>query len=81
MLLPFYGPEGFPVAQKKKMLKQGTQLIALGYELALPVVVGLFAGFFLDRRWNTEPWLMMLGLIAGFLYGLKTLFALLKRSE
>ena len=69
------------MAQKKKVLKQGTQLIALGFELALPVVVGLFAGYFLDRKLNSQPWLIMLGLVAGFLYGLKTLFALLKRSE
>lgn len=69
------------MVQKKKVLKQGTQLIALGFELALPVVVGLFAGYFLDRKFNSQPWLMMLGLVAGFLYGLKILFALLKRFE
>jgi len=69
------------VVQKKKVLKQGTQLIALGFELALPVVAGLFAGYFLDRKFNSQPWLMMLGLVAGFLYGLKILFALLKRFE
>ena len=69
------------MAQNKKVIKQGTQLIALGFEMVLPVVVGLFAGYFLDRKLNSQPWLMMLGLVAGFLYGLKTLFALLKRSE
>jgi F0F1-type ATP synthase assembly protein I len=45
------------------------------------VVVGIFAGYFLDRRLNTQPWLMMLGVMAGFLYGLKTLFTMLKRME
>ncbi len=69
------------MAQKKKIIKQGAQLIVLGFELATPVVVGIFAGYFLDRRLNTQPWLMMLGVMAGFLYGLKTLFTMIKRME
>lgn len=67
--------------QKKKSIKQGAQLIVLGFELAAPVVVGLFAGYFLDRRFDSQPWLMMLGLLAGFFCGLKTLFSMLKRME
>ncbi len=69
------------MVRKKKIIKQGAQLIVLGFELAAPVVVGLFAGYYLDRRLNTQPWLMMLGVMAGFLYGLKTLFSMLKRME
>jgi len=69
------------VTKKQKLIKQGAQLIVLGFELAAPVVVGLFAGYFLDRRFNSQPWLMMLGLLAGFFYGLKTLFSMLKRME
>jgi F0F1-type ATP synthase assembly protein I len=34
------------------------------------VVVGVLAGYFLDRRLNTKPWLFLagslLGLVAGF---------------
>ena len=67
--------------KEKKVLKQGAQLIVLGFELAAPVVVGLFAGYYLDRKFNSQPWLMMLGLLAGFFYGLKTLFSMLKRME
>lgn len=67
------------MVQKNKIIKQGAQLIVLGFELAAPVVVGLFAGYFLDRRFDSQPWLTMLGLLAGFFYGLKTLFFMLKR--
>ena len=67
--------------KQKKLVKQGAQLIVLGFELAVPVVVGLFIGYYLDRTWNCEPWLMLLGLVAGFFYGLKTLFSMLKRME
>jgi len=67
--------------KKQKLIKQGAQLIVLGFELAVPVVVGLFACYYLDRKCNSQPWLMMLGLLAGFFYGLKTLFSMLKRME
>ena len=69
------------MVRKKKIIKQGAQLIVLGFELAAPVVVGLFAGYYLDRKFDSQPWLMMLGLLAGFFYGLKTLFSMLKRME
>jgi ATP synthase protein I len=67
--------------KKKKLIKQGAQLIVLGFELASPVVVGLFAGYYLDRKFDSQPWLTLLGLVAGFFYGLKTLFSMLKRME
>lgn len=67
--------------KQKKLVKQGAQLIVLGFELAVPVVVGLFIGYYLDRKFNSQPWLMLLGLLAGFFYGLKTLFSMLKRME
>jgi len=69
------------VSKKKKLIQQGAQLIVLGFELASPVVVGLFAGYYLDRKFGSRPWLMLLGLMAGFFYGLKTLFSVLKRME
>jgi F0F1-type ATP synthase assembly protein I len=67
--------------RKQKLIKQGAQLIVLGFELAAPVVVGLFIGYYLDRTWNSQPWLMLLGVLAGFFYGLKTLFSMLKRMD
>ena len=67
--------------QKKKVLKQSAQLIALGFELALPVVIGILAGYYLDRTLNSQPWLMLCGLAAGFFCGLRILFTLLKRFE
>jgi ATP synthase protein I len=67
--------------KKQKLIRQGAQLIVLGFELAVPVVVGLFVGYYLDRKFDSQPWLMMLGLLAGFFYGLKTLFSMLKRME
>lgn len=63
----------------KNSIKKGAKLIALGFELAAPVIVGALVGYYLDRKLNSQPWLMLLGTIGGFLCGLRTLFSVLKR--
>ncbi len=63
----------------KESLKKGAQLIALGFELAVPVIVGALGGYYLDRKLSSEPWFILLGTIGGFFCGLRTLFRILKR--
>ncbi len=63
----------------KNSAKKGAQLIALGFELAAPVIVGALGGYYLDRKLNSQPWFILLGTIGGFFYGLRTLFRVLKR--
>ncbi len=45
---------------------------AIGFMLAACIMAGLTAGYLLDQRLDTAPWLTMallaLGIIAGFLY-------------
>jgi F0F1-type ATP synthase assembly protein I len=67
------------VDEEKNSIKKGAKLIALGFELAAPVVVGALVGYYLDRKLNSQPWLILLGTMGGFLYGLRTLFSILKR--
>ena len=33
-----------------------------GLEFAVAILLGVFAGQWLDRRWGTSPWLVVLGL-------------------
>jgi F0F1-type ATP synthase assembly protein I len=43
----------------------------VGVELVAPVIVGVFSGRWLDRRFGTEPWLLLvltvLGAVAGMI--------------
>ncbi|MFH1866544.1 MAG: AtpZ/AtpI family protein [Patescibacteria group bacterium] len=34
----------------------------LGYTIAVPLVILALAGRLLDKRWGTEPWLLLVGL-------------------
>ena len=65
--------------EEKNAIRKSAKLIALGFELATPVVVGALGGYYLDSKLNSPPWLMLLGTIGGFLCGLRTLFNILKK--
>ena len=49
---------------------QAAQLASLGIEMGLAVLLGWFVGQWLDNRWGTDPWLMLVftlfGVAAGF---------------
>ncbi|HSU40765.1 MAG TPA: AtpZ/AtpI family protein [Polyangiaceae bacterium] len=52
----------------------------VGLELVLSVVVGLFAGQFLDRRFHTAPWLTLVGTGYGIAAGVRGLYRAAQRA-
>jgi ATP synthase protein I len=50
--------------------------------LVLPssIAVGLFFGYFLDRRLHTEPWLLLIFTVLGIASGLLSLFRVLRKQ-
>ncbi len=52
----------------------------VGLELVLSVIVGLFGGQFLDRRFHTAPWLMLIGLGYGIAAGVRGLYRTAERA-
>ncbi len=46
------------------------QLVGLGFELAAPLLAGLFGGRWLDGRLGTRPWLVLAGAVAGAAAGM-----------
>lgn len=62
-------------------LKRGAQAGALVTQMAVSTVVGAGLGRWLDARFDTEPWLMVLGLFGGFASGLTVLFTGITRLQ
>jgi F0F1-type ATP synthase assembly protein I len=50
----------------------------MGIELGLSVMIGLIGGQWLDKRFGTEPWLLLLGLVFGMAAGFRSVFRALK---
>lgn len=51
-----------------------TRITTVGLEMALPAALG----YWLDERWGTEPWLIILGGALGFTVGLRHLLQMQK---
>lgn len=58
---------------------------AVGFQLALAVVAGLYLGSLADKHWDTAPWLTLVGLVLGATAGFYNLVRVLqwrqKRKE
>lgn len=48
-------------------------MLAAGTQLVVSVLGGVFLGLWLDARWKTSPWLLLIGSVAGICVGLYNL--------
>jgi ATP synthase protein I len=63
---------------KKKQYRQVWRYSSIGLEMGFSVAIGAAIGYFLDRYFNTAPWLMITFLILGIVAGFRSLFSLMK---
>ncbi|MDA0833306.1 MAG: AtpZ/AtpI family protein [Planctomycetota bacterium] len=54
-----------------------TQLTTISLEMSLPAA----GGYWLDTKWGTSPWLVIVGAVLGFYVAMKHLMALTKTSS
>jgi F0F1-type ATP synthase assembly protein I len=50
------------------------RFVGLGFELVAPLLVGLFGGQWLDRRFGTAPWLLLTGVFVGAAAGVLNMY-------
>ena len=53
----------------------------MGLSMVLAIVIGYGVGFYLDKYFGTEPYLMLLFLIFGIIAAFKNVYTLTKRIE
>jgi ATP synthase protein I len=63
----------------QKRLRQVAAFITVTFVLAIPPVIGWFIGDWLDERWGTSPFLVILFICLGFAAGIKEFLRILKR--
>lgn len=62
-------------------LRKWAELSSLVLTLPSSIAVGLFMGYYLDKWFKTQPWLLIIFTLFGVASGLLSLFRGLKRYE
>ncbi|OIP32105.1 MAG: hypothetical protein COW04_07335 [Deltaproteobacteria bacterium CG12_big_fil_rev_8_21_14_0_65_43_10] len=66
---------------KRKLFRLIGRYSTIGLEMVISVVIGILFGWWLDRLFNTEPWLTIIFMLFGIVAGFRSLFRLLKDIE
>lgn len=64
----------------RKTVKIISDYSYIGIFFGVAVCIGLFAGRWADRRWHTEPWLTLFGVLIGVVAGFRELYRLSKKA-
>ena len=66
---------------KRKLFRLIGRYSTIGLEMVISVVIGILFGWWLDRLFNTKPWLTIVFMLFGIVAGFRSLFKLLKDIE
>jgi len=60
---------------------QLARLSTIGIELAVSIVIGLAFGLYLDKKFDTSPWLTLIFLVLGIIAGYRNIFREIKKID
>ena len=77
------GRPGLPTGQSGRNTRSPRRATGAGgvLEFAVAILLGVFAGQWLDRRWGTTPWLLVVGAMLGAVVGFYKLYRDLMASQ
>lgn len=55
--------------------------MSVGLNLVVSTCVGLGIGYFLDKQFNTRPWLLLIFMFLGIISGFRELYRLAMRQK
>lgn len=67
--------------ETRRWLRELAYFSSLGFQVALAIFIGLFAGVYLDGRFQTAPWLTLAGLLLGIAAGFRNIGLAIKKSR
>ena len=65
----------------KNAIKALGYLSTIGLTMALSVALGALMGYFIDKKFGTDPWFLLIFLGLGIAAAFKNLFTLYKKSK
>ena len=67
--------------ETRDSLKDLAYYSSLGFTIALSVFIGFGIGFYLDRRFDTSPWLTYIGLAFGIAAAFRSILYAIKKVK
>lgn len=67
--------------EKVRAFKELAYYSSLGLQVALSIFIGLAAGVYLDRKFDTSPWLTLILLGFGIAAGFRNIALAIKKSR
>jgi ATP synthase protein I len=65
----------------KKTIRNLGYLSTVGMTMALCIFLGAFIGHYLDNKFNTDPWLLLVFLVFGIIAAFKNLMIMVRKSR
>jgi ATP synthase protein I len=67
--------------ETRRVLRDWAYYSSLGLQVSLSIVIGLGAGVFLDRKFDTAPWLTLILLFMGIIAGFRNIGLAIRKSR
>jgi ATP synthase protein I len=67
--------------ETRRAYKDLAYFSSLGISVALAVFIGLGIGVWLDRKFDTSPWLTLIFLVIGIIAGFRNIALVIKRAR
>jgi len=65
--------------ETKRSFRDLAYYSSLGFQVSFSIIIGVFLGFYLDEKFNTDPWLMLICLGLGIAAGYRNIGRAIKR--
>jgi len=67
--------------ETRKTLRLLARVSSMGLAMAIAIVLGFGAGYYVDLWLGTKPWGFLIGLVMGVIAGFRNLWIIGKRSQ
>jgi ATP synthase protein I len=75
------GSQSFMDKDIKKTIKALGYLSSVGMAMALSIVIGALIGYYLDKKFKTDPWLFLLFLLFGIIAAYENLIIMVRKAN
>lgn len=67
--------------ETRRAIRELAYYSSLGLQVALSIFIGLFIGLYFDRRFDSTPWLTLIGLGMGIVAGYRNIGLAIRKSR